>query len=199
MSSIVRTFLLFIFCIGLIFNGLVKAQSLMKLPLNVQAYDECQMPLKEKNESINPKKATVLSAIIPGLGQIYNEKYWKVGIIYGAGIAMGYGMKFNSDSLKRYQQALNYRIDTSSLTVDNWYPLLSDAKVQGERDYYRKNRDMLIIGFIGLYAIQIIDANVDAHLKEFEINEDLAIKITPDFRLYGLNQFGTGLSVRLRF
>lgn len=140
-----------------------------------------------------------MSAIIPGLGQIYNEKYWKVGIIYGAGFVMGLGMKYNSDSMRQYQRALNARVDTSSATIDTWYPLLTDAKVTGERDYYRRNRDMLILGFLGLYALQIIDANVDAHLKEFEINKDLALKIRPTMRPNLNGRLSTGMALSLRF
>jgi len=157
------------------------------------------LPLRDSNSTSDYKRATIMSAIVPGLGQIYNEKYWKVGIIYTAGFIMGYGMKYNVDSLRQYQKALNARVDTSAATIDNWYPQLTDAKVTGERDYYRRNRDMLILGFIGVYALQIIDANVDAHLKEFEINEDLSFKISPDIQMGINNQIRTGLSFRLRF
>lgn len=140
-----------------------------------------------------------MSAIFPGLGQIYNEKYWKVGIIYVAGFAMSYGLKYNIDSMQRYQRAYRARVDTSSVTTDIWYPNLSDTKVKSERDAYRKNRDKLIMGLAGLYALQIIDASVDAHLKEFDINDDLSVKVTPDFGLIRGNSFRSGLSVRLTF
>lgn len=156
------------------------------------------LPISDSSESNRPKRATIMSAMLPGLGQIYNQKYWKVGVLYTAGFAMGYGMKYNTDSLKRYQKALTARVDLDTATKDVWYPNLTDAKVNGERDYYRKNRDMLIIGFFALYTLQIIDANVDAHLREFEVNKDLALRITPDFRYTSFRTVQPGLTLALR-
>ncbi len=189
-----------ILLVTLTLNGSVFGQSMMFSSIDESDHHNFNLlTLKDSNSTSDYKRATIMSAIIPGLGQIYNEKYWKVGIIYTAGFIMGYGMKYNVDSLRQYQKALNARVDTSSATVDNWYPQLTDAKVTGERDYYRRNRDMLILGFIGVYALQIIDANVDAHLKEFEINDDLSFKISPDIQMGINNQIRTGLSFRLRF
>ncbi|MBO6516785.1 MAG: hypothetical protein JJ975_09565, partial [Bacteroidia bacterium] len=120
-------------------------------------------------------------AIIPGLGQIYNKKYWKVGLIYAAGFGIGYGIQYNMDSLKNYQKALIAELDEDTSTKNLWYPYLSVDKIRSERNFYRKNRDRLILGAGLLYALQIIDANVDAHLREFEVNKDLAIKPNPGF------------------
>ncbi len=139
------------------------------------------LPLNDSNSVHNPKKATILSAIIPGLGQVYNQKYWKVGLIYAAGFGIGYGIKYNTDSLKNYQKALIALLDTFDSTENIWYPSLSVDKIRSERNFYRKNRDRLILGAGLLYALQIIDANVDAHLREFDINKDLAIKPNPGF------------------
>ena len=111
---------------------------------------------------------------------------------------LGVVAKYNTDSLKRYQKALTARVDLDTATKDVWYPNLTDAKVNGERDYYRKNRDMLIIGFFALYTLQIIDANVDAHLREFEVNKDLALRITPDFRYTSFRTVQPGLTLALR-
>ena len=124
-----------------------------------------------------------MSAIIPGLGQVYNQKYWKVGFIYAAAFGIGYGIDYNNDSMQRYQRALIAELDTSAATVNTWYPNLSVDKIRSERNYYRQNRDRLILGAGLLYALQIIDANVDAHLREFEVNEDLAIKARPGYMI----------------
>ena len=148
----------------------------------------------------DPKKATIYSAIVPGLGQLYNEKYWKVGLLYAGGFTMAYFFKLNSDSMNAYQDALDARLDTFASTIDSRYSWMTDSKVTQERNYYRRNRDMLILGFIGVYALQIIDANVDAHLREFELNEELSLKLDPDIQ-YSMasRSFQAGLSLQLRF
>lgn len=153
-----------------------------------------------KDSVHSPAKATIYSAIFPGLGQIYNQKYWKVGVLYAGGLAMGYFFKVNTDSLRAYQRAVDVRFDTSSTTIDLRYSWMSDSKVLQERNYYRRNRDMFILGFIGVYALQIIDANVDAHLREFEINKDLALKVDPDIQfLPASGTWSVGLGASLRF
>jgi hypothetical protein len=187
-----------LFIIFITLNCLANAQ--------VAVLDSTQTPkainkivLKDSNDVHSPKKAAVMSAIIPGLGQIYNEKYWKVGVIYvGAGF-LTYYFKRNIDSLKSYQSAYTARIDTSSATIDNKYTNLSNASVLSNRNFHRRQRDIALLGFFGLYALQIIDANVDAHLKEFEINEDLSMKITPSFSGLISPMPHIGLNVKLKF
>jgi len=166
-------------------NSITQAQSLFSWEM---AYNDRYAPQSEAilapqgtDSSVHsPKQATIYSAILPGLGQFYNRKYWKIGLIYGGGVTMGVFLKRNLDSLSAYQRAVDYRLDTLASTVDTRYPSLSEAKVIQERNYYRRNRDMLILGFVGLYALQVIDANVDAHLREFEINDDLSLSVDPD-------------------
>ena len=130
-------------------------------------------------EWTHPQKATLLSAVIPGAGQIYNKKYWKAGIVYAGAAGLIYVFKTNRDSMLSYQEAYRARIDGDSLTIDNKYFGLSDNSVLNYRNYHRQIRDMSILGFIGLYALQIIDANVDAHLREFRVNKDLSLTVKP--------------------
>lgn len=155
--------------------------------------------LRDSSDVHSPKKAAIMSAIIPGLGQIYNEKYWKVGVIYvGAGF-LTYYFKRNVDSLRSYQSAYTARIDSSSATIDAKYTNLSDASVLTNRNFHRRQRDIALLGFFGLYALQIIDANVDAHLREFDINKDLSMKITPSFSGLVSPMPHIGLNVKLKF
>lgn len=156
------------------------------------------LPLKDSNEVHSPKKAAIMSAVIPGLGQIYNEKYWKAGLLYAAIGGMGYGLKWNIDRYKIYQQAYLSRIDNDSTNDALYFPGISDGKLKSDRNYYRENRDRLILGLGVLYALQIIDAHVDAHLREFDINEDLAFKPAIGFQTFQ-NQSYTTVGVRLRF
>ncbi len=158
-----------------------KAQFSFKdkcMELNQSSYI---LPLKDSGEVHSPKKATIMSAIIPGLGQVYNKKYWKVGLLYAAGAGLGYGLKINTDSLKGYQSSLIAELDDDSTTINYLYADLAVDKIRSERNYYRKTRDQMILGLGLLYILQIIDANVDAHLREFDVNEDLAIKPQPSF------------------
>lgn len=136
----------------------------------------------ERDSLHSSRKATVYSAIIPGLGQAYNEKYWKIGVIYAGIGGLGAMYATNSREFRRYQNAYVLRIDGDTNTVDNLFPDLSDNSVRSFRDFHRRNRDIAILGFIGIYALQMIDANVDAHLREFRINEELSLKWSPIFR-----------------
>ncbi len=134
---------------------------------------------KDSTNWSRPKKVTVMAMIFPGVGQIYNKKYWKAGIVYAGFGGLMYSYKLSSDSLAKYQNILITKLNKDSATVDN-YPTLTAAGAARSRDFYRRNRDFTIIGFVALYALQIIDANVDAHLKEFDINENLSLHISPD-------------------
>ncbi len=90
--------------------------------------------------------------------------------------------KTNKDSMDFYQEAYAKRQDGDSATVDTRYSLLTDAAVKSYRDYHRRLKDISLLGFFGLYALQIIDANVDAHLYEFKVNEDLSFRWEPQIR-----------------
>lgn len=155
-------------------------------------------PLKDSGEVHSPKKATIMSAIIPGLGQVYNGKYWKVGLIYAVAGGLGYGLKVNIDSLKGYQSSLIAELDDDTTTINYLYSNLAVDKIKSERNYYRKTRDQMILGLGLLYILQIIDANVDAHLREFEVNEDLAIQPQPGFMIVNQRLLPSA-GVRLKF
>jgi hypothetical protein len=127
----------------------------------------------------NPRKSTILALAIPGAGQIYNKRYLKAGIVYGGFIGLAYMYDFNRDSLSKYQAIYAAKIDGDTNTID-LYPNRSEAAVKSDRDFHRKYRDLSLIGFVVLYALQAIDANVDAHLKEFNLNEDLSLKLIPN-------------------
>lgn len=139
---------------------------------------------KLENEPHSPKRAAIMSAIIPGLGQAYNRKYWKIGILYAGAGALTYSYIYNRDSLDAYQRAYLTRIDSDTSNNRLFYPNLTDASVKNNRDFHRRARDLTIIGFVALYALNIIDANVDAHLREFELNDDLSLRVDPQIRLH---------------
>lgn len=152
----------------------------------------------DSSKLTDPQKATYF-ALIPGGGQIYNKKYFKAGIVYAGVAGLIYFNRVSVDSLKKYEVIYTNKIDGDSTTIDD-FPLLSNSSAKNFRDNYRRNRDVSILGFIGLYAIQIIDANVDAHLKEFKLNEDLSLRITPELYAIkpGVGSYN-GLSIKLSF
>ncbi len=139
----------------------------------------------------DPKKALWLAVVLPGAGQIYNRKYWKLPIIYGGFVGSIYAMRWNNQMYRDYSQAYLDIVDNDPSTQSyNQFLHLgmqvtdSNAKTFEElfrkrKDYYRRYRDLSFFVLIGVYAISIIDAYVDASLSDFDISDDLSLRITP--------------------
>ena len=138
-----------------------------------------------------PKRALWMAAVIPGGGQIYNRKYWKLPIIYGGFIGCYYAMRWNGMMYKDYSQAYLDLMDDNPETqsynqfmhlgrvIDDSNRSTYENKFKRRKDYYRRYRDMSAFIIIGVYALSIIDAYVDASLSEFDISEDLSMRVTP--------------------
>ncbi len=126
----------------------------------------------------SPKKAALLSALVPGLGQIYNKKYWKLAIIYPAMGGIVYGFSFNQKNFKVYRDALRVRYDGDPNTIDQ-FALYSDERIVTMKNYYQRYRDLCVIGFAAVYLLQVIDAAVDAHLYYFDVGPDLSLRWSP--------------------
>ncbi|SFB97777.1 hypothetical protein SAMN05421780_102156 [Flexibacter flexilis DSM 6793] len=147
----------------------------------------------------SPKKAAILSAVLPGLGQAYNKKYWKIPILYTGGAVLGYYIGFNNRYYKRFKTAIKLRTDGDTNTVDEYattYP--NEAQLRTGRDYYRRNRDLLIIVSAFTYLLNIADASVDAHLAGFNVSDDLALRVSPEVMpIPNSMAMAGGLSLRL--
>ena len=144
-----------------------------------------------------PSTAALYSAVLPGLGQAYNGKYWKMPLVYGA---MGVGIYSVIWNQKNYDVFLEaYRIRLSG-GIDDYFDVLKEEKqLISWMDYYRNQRDMSILITIGIYAFNILDAYVDAHLTDFNISEDLSMRIQPAVMpsyVVG-NYYSYGLSLKL--
>ncbi|WKK67305.1 DUF5683 domain-containing protein [Lutimonas zeaxanthinifaciens] len=129
-------------------------------------------------DPLSPARAAFYSAVLPGLGQAYNKKYWKIPIVYAA---LGTGVYFvvdNQQKYDRYRDAYKLRIsgrpDEFDGTGDN--PNISDDGLIRAQDIYKKNRDLALFITLGLYALNIIEANVDAHLDDRAFNRNLSWK-----------------------
>ena len=141
-----------------------------------------------KINPLAPSKAAFYSAILPGMGQVYNKRYWKVPIVWGAlGIGI-YAYTFNNGEYNRFRDAFKrrragffddefYDINNSGIVQGN--PDISDAALQDAQERFQRDRDLALAITIGLYILNIVDANVDAHLKQFNVDDDLALDIKP--------------------
>lgn len=124
-------------------------------------------------DPLTPAKAAFYSAVLPGLGQAYNKKYWKIPIVYGA---IGTSMYFYLDSNKKYHQfrdAYKRRLEGYS---DDEFSYLDNSRLIAGQKFYQRNRDLSSLFVIGFYVLNIIDANVDAALIQFNVNENLSLK-----------------------
>ena len=152
--------------------------------------DSLSRELKRKQWVPNPTKATWLALVIPGGGQIYNRKYWKLPIVYGGFAGCAYALTWNGKMYKDYQaayvDAVNEKWDSSSITdllppgyIDRVSHSQITETLRKRKDTYRRWRDLSIFAFIGVYLISVVDAYVDAELSNFDIGPDLSMKVEP--------------------
>ena len=159
------------------------------------ALEEPEAPADSLKREINPKvwvpnptKATWLALVIPGGGQIYNRKYWKLPIFYGGFAGCAYALTWNGKMYKdystAYKDAMNGNMQSSSIT-DLLPPGYTVSETQlkellrKRKDTYRRYRDLSIFAFIGVYLLSVIDAYVDAELSNFDITPDLSMTVEP--------------------
>lgn len=153
----------------------------------------------KKNHVHSPRTAMILSAVIPGLGQAYNKKYWKIPVVYAALGTTVYFFDYNNKLYKEYKQAYINKTDTLSSTVDN-YPYYSEEQLKVFQDDYRRFRDLNVILTALFYTINIVDAYVDAQMVTFDVSDDLSLQISPALNFHSLKQKpSAGLTLSLRF
>ena len=163
-----------------------------------------EMPLKFKEE---PKihsvgKAAAYSAILPGLGQAYNRKYWKIPIIYAGFGLLGYFVVTNNTEYKDFKEAYVYVANADTFEIDNPYiDKYNQSQLKEAMDYYRRNRDLSIILGGLWYTLNILEAYVDAHFFDYDISEDLTLSIRPStvFNPYTPVQPSAGFKLSLKF
>jgi hypothetical protein len=152
-------------------------------------------------DPLRPSKAAFYSAILPGLGQAYNKKYWKIPIVWGA---IGTGVYFyirNDKQFDRFRDAYKRRL--AGFTDDEFYgdgitPQISDDGLIRAQEQFRRNKEVSLLITIGLYALNIIDANVDAHLLQFNVDENLTL--SPHYQYNQMeNSSDLGVTVNFKF
>ena len=164
--------------------------------------------VKKKKEinPLGPSKAAFYSAILPGLGQIYNKRYWKAPIVWGALGTGIYVYSYNNTEYRRARNAFKRRL--AGFTDDEFYdingdgngPDVSSDALQEAQENTQRDRDLALVITIALYALNIIDANVDAHLKQYNVSDDLAVDFNPYLDINPFtNQPNYGMAMVIKF
>jgi hypothetical protein len=162
--------------------------------VQIEVKEEAFIP-ERKTFKPDPNKAIIYSAIFPGLGQIYNRKYWKLPIVYGGFLGCIYAITWNGNQYTGYKNAYNDFTDKNEASrsweayvpyswgkPEEWDLQRRDyftRSLQNKKDFYRRNRDLSYIITVGVYVICLIDAYVDAQLFDFDISPDLSLKMEP--------------------
>jgi hypothetical protein len=148
-----------------------------------------------KIDPLAPSRAAFYSAILPGLGQVHNKKYWKVPIVYGA---MGTSLYFYFDNNKKYNQYRDAYKRRLAGFNDDQFQYLDDSRLIAAQRFYQRNRDLSLLIAAGFYILNIVDANVDAHLMQFNVSDDLSV--VPDVYPNEINQKpNVGLTLNFKF
>jgi len=161
-------------------------------------YAQKQDTIKKKHSA---QLAATFSAILPGLGQAYNKKYWKIPVIYAGIGTLGYLSYRNNTYYQNFRKAYK----ELSITNPNGYYYLYNTTftlsgLDAGKNYYRRNRDFYTILTIGIYVLNIIDATVDAYFFDFDVSDNLAISIKPDYYVIPCsNSVNTGIKICLNF
>jgi hypothetical protein len=153
----------------------------------------------------NPRKATLFSAALPGLGQIYTKQYWKLPILYAGVGVLGYFIIDNNRNyiIWRDRYITQRTASESKLELPIVFPTTGTAipldRLKQAKDYYRRNRDFTVILSGLAYALNIVDANVTAHLKDFDLSDDLSLSVQPSVdQAAGLPVTGVSLTLHLK-
>ena len=178
--------------------------------------DTAASPVMGKVRVFNPdpQRALWMSALCPGLGQIYNRRYWKLPIVVGAFVGLSYGASWNNrmykDYSKGYRDVMDDDPDTRSY-MDFFPPTVKESDLdvawlqkvmKNKRDYYRRYREICVIAMVGVYLINIVDAYVDASLAHFDISPDLTLDVSPtalDNGMTGVRLPSLGLQCAISF
>lgn len=189
-----------VFIFGFIIT--ICSQELEKVKAVEQPEKISPIQTGEEIDMLAPSKAAFYSAVLPGLGQAYNKKYWKIPIVYAALGTGVYFYKMNDKQYNRYRDAYKRRL--AGYQDDEFYgdvpgqPRIADDALIRAQKTLKKNKEISILVTLGLYALNIIDANVDAHLIQFNVDENLTLQ--PHYEFNAIDQRSNmGLSLNLNF
>lgn len=127
----------------------------------------------------NPTRAAIFSLLIPGAGQFYNKKYWKMPIVYGALGGLTYLAIVQNDEYQLYRREYAFMVDDDPLTISRFEGRATAQTLKSIRDVADKRRQNAVVGIVAVWLLNSVDAYVDAHLKDFDVSEDLTLDLTP--------------------
>ena len=186
---------------GLYLNKLLITLLIFFFLFNSRAFSQSQPA--DSTEYHSAKKATIMSACLPGLGQAYNKKYWKIPVIYAGFGVLTYFMVQNGTEYRNFREAYNIVATGDTANYDNSYVVRYDGNLtslQEGRNYYRHNLELTYILSGLLYILNIIDASVDANLYNFDVSDDLSLRFEPvSNELYWARGPTPGLTLRFKF
>ncbi|WP_432410748.1 DUF5683 domain-containing protein [Rasiella sp. SM2506] len=194
--------LLYIVLLFVAATTLAQTQDTLSVEKETQLIVKDTLKIKDPYNPLAPSKAAFYSAVVPGLGQAYNKKYWKIPIVY-AGIGAGiYFHVKNDQDYDRFRDAYKRRL--AGFTDDEFFgdgttPTISTDRLIDAQQSAQKNKDVSIVVALAFYLVNIIDANVDAHLKQYDVSEDLSIE--PNFEISPINtrpNYGFALKFNLK-
>lgn len=173
----------------MIFCGTARSQETVDI---LRATDTVKSP---EIDPLSPSKAAFYSAIVPGLGQAYNKKYWKIPIVYGA---IGTSLYFYFDNNKKYHSYRDAYKRRLAGFQDDQYQYLDDRRLEQAQRFYQRNRDLSLLITAAFYILNIVDANVDAHLIQFNVSDKLTV--APDVYQNEINyKPNVGVTVNFKF
>lgn len=149
--------------------------------VSVLKIDSAEADKKKKEKRHSPLKAALFSAALPGLGQGYNKKYWKIPIVYAGFAGLGYAIYYTATGFQGYRNAYRLQVDGNPDTYGSYKGVEDAATLKEYRDYFKRNLDISAICTAVWYTLNIVDAAVDAHLFEWNMSDDLSVSWRPVF------------------
>jgi len=180
-----------------------KAQDSVLVERDTVVLDEPDtVAIESYAKRYSPRKAILYAAVLPGLGQVYNKKYWKLPLVYGGFYFIGFYIDKYNDLFTEYKGYLYYNLERDDLRGENGENPdieLTTGQLRTIVDKARRERDFMIILMGGMYVLQMIDAHVDSHLKEFDLNPKLQVSIEPSIQNDAWTGRTTGVSLVIKF
>lgn len=150
-------------------------------------------------DPLAPSRAAFYSAIVPGLGQIFNKKYWKLPLVYAAVGTPIYFYVDNDSKYRDYRNEYKKRLRGIYDTEDPVFGKLDNDRVVQGQQFYQRNRDLSLVVAIGFYILNVVDANIDAHLMQFNVNDKLTIQPAMEYNPRDFNQYQYAINIQYSF